>query len=112
MTPREVVDTFGQAWADHDLDAAVSMLTEDAVFDATSPAPDGTRIVGREAIRRAWEPIFDDPAAIFEVEETIEQGDRMTQLWCYRWNEGHVRGVDVLTVLGDQISAKLSYVKG
>lgn len=107
-----MVDSFGQAWADHELDRAISFLTNDAVFESTSPAPDGTRVVGREEIRRAWKPIFDDPAAMFEVEQTIEQGNRVTQLWCYRWSDGHVRGVDVLTVVGNQISEKLSYVKG
>jgi hypothetical protein len=37
----EVVEAFGKAWTQHDLDAAMAMTTSDCVFDATGPAPDG-----------------------------------------------------------------------
>ncbi len=49
---------------------AVEMLTEHCVFEATSPAPDGTRVVGPGAIREAWAPVFADPDARFTVEDT------------------------------------------
>src|SRR3954467_3024939 len=60
MEPLQVVQDFGAAWADHDLDRALELVTEDCVFDNTAPAPDGTLHVGRDALRRAWQPIFDD----------------------------------------------------
>lgn len=107
-----VIDRFNAAWADHDLDLALSMLSEDCLFDATGPAPDGARCVGREAIREAWAPIFDDPVSSFAVEDTIVVGERVVQLWRYEWREGHIRGVDVYRVVGDQIAEKRSYVKG
>jgi ketosteroid isomerase-like protein len=112
MTATEVVEAFGAAWADHDLDTAVAMLTDDCVFDATGPAPDGAEHVGRDAVRRAWKPIFDDTASSFEAEETFAAGDRVIQLWRYTWADGHVRGVDVFRIRGDKVAAKLSYVKG
>ncbi len=111
-TPLEVVEAFGAAWAAHDLDAALNFITDDCVFDATGPAPDGTRHVGPEAIRAAWREIFDDETARFEVEETIAAGDRVVQLWRYDWDGGHVRGVDVFKVRRDRVAEKLSYVKG
>ena len=43
--PTEVVAVFGAAWANHDLDAALELVTEDCVFDNTSPAPDGSCFV-------------------------------------------------------------------
>ena len=46
MSPVEVVEAFGAFWADHDLDRALAMVTDDCVFDATGPAPDGARAVG------------------------------------------------------------------
>ncbi|MGO9874208.1 MAG: nuclear transport factor 2 family protein [Acidimicrobiia bacterium] len=49
-----VVKRFGTAWADHDLNATLAPVTDGCVFDATGPAPDGARHVGRDAIRRAW----------------------------------------------------------
>jgi ketosteroid isomerase-like protein len=112
MEPIQVVDAFGAAWAAHDLDAAIEMITDDCVFDATDPAPDGTRHVGRAAIRKAWEPIFDDATARFDAEETFAADDRVVQRWCYTWDGGHVRGVDIFRVREDKVAEKLSYVKG
>jgi ketosteroid isomerase-like protein len=108
----EVVATFGDAWGRHDLDTAIAMLTDDCVFDATGPAPDGVRHVGRDEIRAAWKGIFDDVTSRFEAESTFACGDRVVQLWRYSWTDGHVRGVDVFRVEGDRIAEKLSYVKG
>jgi ketosteroid isomerase-like protein len=107
-----VVEAFGAAWAAHDLDAAIAALTEDAVFDATGPAPDGARSVGHEEIRAAWAPIFADTDAHFEVEETFAAGDRVVQRWCYRWRDGHVRGVDLFSIRDGRVAEKLAYVKG
>jgi len=108
----EVVERFGAAWADHDLDGALELVTEDCVFDATGPAPDGVRHVGRAALRQAWDPIFSDRASRFEAEETFAAGDRVVQLWRYTWDGGHVRGVDVFRVRDGKVTEKLSYVKG
>lgn len=112
MNPLEVVEAFGSAWADHDLDRCLSMLTDDCVFDATGPAPDGTRCVGRDAIRKAWQGIFDDAGSQFDAEETFAAGDRVVQLWRYTWGDGHIRGVDVFRVRDGKVAEKLSYVKG
>jgi ketosteroid isomerase-like protein len=112
MEPLELVETFGAAWAEHDLDLALSFLTDDCVFDATGPAPDGARHVGPSEIREAWKVIFDDRSSRFEPEETFSSGDRVIQTWRYSWADGHVRGVDLFKVRGDRIAEKLSYVKG
>ncbi|MGA8724226.1 MAG: nuclear transport factor 2 family protein [Acidimicrobiales bacterium] len=112
MTTLEVVEAFGTAWSGHDLDGALSYLSDDCVFDATGPAPDGARHVGLDAIRSAWKAIFDDSSSKFEVEETFGSGDRVVQRWRYEWGTGHVRGVDVFKVVDGRISEKLSYVKG
>jgi SnoaL-like domain len=111
-TPVEVVRSFGVAWAAHDLEGAIGFLTEDALFDATGPAPDGTRCVGIEAVREAWRPIFEDTGSLFEEEETFGVGDRVIQLWKYSWEGGHVRGVDVFLIRGGKVAEKRSYVKG
>lgn len=110
--PLTVVDVFGAAWADHDLEAALALLTEDCVFDNTIPAPDGERFVGRAAIARAWAPIFKDPSTRFDAEETFVAGDRVVQTWRYAWADGHVRGVDVYRVRDGKVAEKFSYVKG
>ena len=112
MEPLEVVEAFGKAWAGHDLEGALAMVTDDCVFDATGPAPDGRRCVGADAIRSAWEPIFDDPSSAFEAEETFQAGDRVVQRWRYSFTGGHVRGVDLFRVHDGKVAEKLSYVKG
>ena len=112
MNGREVVDKFAAAWAAHDLDSALALLTDDCVFDATGPPPDGTRCVGRDAVRAAWKPIFDDVASKFDIEQTIDAGDHVVGLWRYSWTDGHIRGVDVFHVRDGLIAEKLSYVKG
>jgi len=112
MDSLAVVDAFGAAWAAHDLDATLALVTDDCVFDATGPAPDGARHVGLAAVREAWQPIFEDTSSRFEPEETVAMGDRVVQRWHYSWNGGHIRGIDLFTVRDGRVSEKLSYVKG
>jgi ketosteroid isomerase-like protein len=112
MDQLEVVEKFGAAWGDHDLDTAMALVTDDCVFDATGPAPDGTRCVGVEAIRAIWTPIFADLDSRFETEETFQAGDRVVQRWRYHFVGGHVRGVDLYRVRDGKVAEKLSYVKG
>jgi len=110
--PAQVVDQFGQAWSDHDLEGALALCTDDIVFEATGPAPDGDRAEGKMAVSAAWEPIFADSQARFVTEETFVAGDRVVERWRYEWSDGHVRGVDVIQVRDGLVAEKLSYVKG
>jgi len=111
--PLTVIERFGKAWADHDLDAALDMCTDSCVFESTGPSPDGERYVGPQAIRQAWQPIFDDATSRFDVEETfVSAGNRVVQRWRYSWATGQVRGVDLFEVEGGKIAQKASYVKG
>jgi ketosteroid isomerase-like protein len=108
----DVVEAFGRAWADHDLEAALALVTDDCVFDATGPAPDGSRHTGRDEVRTAWKPIFDDADSRFDPEETFAAGDRVVQRWRYSWAGGHIRGVDLFRMRDGLVAEKLSYVKG
>lgn len=113
-----VVAQFGAAFDRRDIEAVMALVTEDCVFESTSPAPDGVRFEGAAAVRAEWEKLFantDDPR--FETEETVVLGDRGVVRWTYSWREpsgqrGHVRGVDVLRLRGGKIAEKMSYVKG
>lgn len=113
------VERFNAAFARHDVDAVMALMTDDCVFENTSPAPDGERHEGQAAVRAFWERFFAaSTAAEFAVEEIFAAGDRCVVRWSYRWAEdrpgrpGHVRGVDLFTVRGGKVAAKLSYVKG
>jgi len=109
--PLAVVTGFGDACNAHDLGRALSFCAEEMVLDSTTP-PDGDRIIGHDALRALWEPIFADPATKLEVEETIVTADRVIQRCRYSWGGGHVRAVDVYTIRDGKIVEKLSYVKG
>ena len=114
----EVIERFGSAFDAGDLDTVMSLVTDDIVFESTSPSPDGTRLEGADAVRAEWARLFantDDPH--FETEETVVLGERAVVRWRYSWREasgdrGHVRGVDVLRLRDGKIAEKLSYVKG
>jgi ketosteroid isomerase-like protein len=106
-----IVSRFNAAWNGHDLPAALALTSNDCVFESTSPAPDGERFVGRAAIRAAWKPIFDDEHSHFTFEDFFTAGPRVVQRWRYDWGDGHVRGVDVITVKDGLVTEKLSYVK-
>jgi uncharacterized protein (TIGR02246 family) len=109
---RALLQAFGQAWNDHDLDAALALTTNDVAFESTGPAPDGVRSEGRDAVRAAWTPIFADASSHFDPEEPIIDGDRVAQCWTYRWADSHVRGIDVFRIRDGKVAEKLSYVKG
>jgi len=112
-----VIEQFNEAWNARDLDAAMSLMTEDCVFENTAPAPDGERFLGQAAVRAVWESVFQTPGMRFETEEVFVCGQRVTALWRYSWlnadaSPGHIRGVDVFRMRDGKIAEKLSYVKG
>ena len=114
---RAVIDRFNEAFNRHDADALAAVLTDDTVFEDTSPAPDGKRVEGKVAVVEYWRTWFARNAdAKFEAEETIVSGNRAVVLWVYRKMRNgqpwHLRGVDVFTVRDGKVAAKLAYVKG
>jgi ketosteroid isomerase-like protein len=116
-TTRAVIERFNEAFNRHDADTVASLLTDDTVFEDTSPAPDGRRIEGKAAVSAFWREWFLRNAdARFEAEETIVSGDRAIVRWVYRKMRNgqpwHLRGVDVFTVRNGKVAAKLAYVKG
>jgi ketosteroid isomerase-like protein len=111
------VDRFNSAFNKHDVDAVMNAMTEDCIFENTNPQPDGTRIVGAEAVRAYWTKFFtNNPDAVFETEEIFADGDRCVVRWIYRkTREGkpwHLRGVDIFKVRNGKVAEKLAYVKG
>ena len=114
----DTIGRFNQAFNDHDVDAVMSLMTDDCVFESTGPQPDGARFQGQAAVRAVWEDLFrSSPHARFETEEMFATGDRCTVRWIYHFEDnngdpGHIRGVDVFRVRGGLVAEKLAYVKG
>lgn len=107
------IDSFNLAFDRHDVDAIMALMTEDCVFESTSPSPDGGRYEGQEAVRAAWDDLFRSaPNATFATEELFAGDDRCVVRWRYTFDGGHVRGVDLIRVRDGKVAEKLSYVKG
>jgi uncharacterized protein (TIGR03086 family) len=107
---------FSAAFGAGDVDAIMALMTDDCVFESTSP-PDGERYEGAAAVRRVWEKLFAETRdARFEEEESFVSGDRGVLRWRFTWSgddgQGHVRGVDLLRLRSGRVAEKLSYVKG
>jgi uncharacterized protein (TIGR03086 family) len=113
-----VVARFSAAFGSGDVDAIMALMTDDCVFEATGPPPDGGRFEGQTSVRGVWEEVFGGTVdARFEEEESFVSGDRAVLRWRYSWTDGdgspgHVRGVDVLRLRDGKVAEKLSYVKG
>lgn len=113
-----IVLAFNDAFNRHDVAGMMSLMSEDCVFENTSPAPDGTVYAGKDAVSRFWDDFFEkSPRARIEIEEIFGLGMRCVMRWKYSWvdvagSQGHVRGVDVFLVENGKIREKRSYVKG
>src|SRR3954466_12234857 len=108
-----IIGRFNEAFNRHDVDGVMALMTDDVVFENTSPTPDGERYEGQSAVRGFWERFFSEsPNARFEAEDIFTAGDRCAFRWRYDWGSGHIRGVDLFRVRDGKVAEKLSYVKG
>jgi steroid delta-isomerase-like uncharacterized protein len=79
---QEFIDRYNAAWNAHDVDAIVSMHTEDSVFENHVT---GDRNVGREEIGRAISGIFSVfPDLTFETRRAYVREDLVVQEWTAR----------------------------
>ena len=103
---------FNAAFGRQDVDAVMAQMTDDCVFEDTTP-PDGGRHEGQAAVRAAWTELFTgNPNGVFTTEHAVISGDRATYQWTYDYGEGHVRGIDLFKVRDGKVAEKFSYVKG
>jgi ketosteroid isomerase-like protein len=115
---QQALADFSGAFGRGDVEAIMALMTEDCVFEATGPAPDGVRVEGAAAVRGVWDDLFGSTKdAVFAEEESFVAGDRAVLRWLFTWTNddgslGHVRGVDVLRFRDGKVAEKLSYVKG
>lgn len=107
-----VIVRFNEAFGRQDVDDVMALMTDDVVFEDTSP-PDGGRHVGQDEVRAAWTALFTgNPDGRFTTEHGVIVDDRATYQWVYDWGDGHVRGIDLFKVRDGKVAEKFSYVKG
>lgn len=114
----KIILRFNQALNQGDVNGMMNLMSEDCVFENTSPAPDGSLYRGKVSVRRFWEHFFrESHHPSIQVEEIFACDNRGIMRWIYTWmdNTGmahHIRGIDVYLIRDGLIAKKLSYVKG
>lgn len=116
---REALNQWNHAWDKHDLNGVMELFDEEVLFENWT----GGKVKGKEALRQAWAPWFENHGGFrFTEEETFI--DEAEQKALFRWQlqwpsfekgyEGRPerrRGVDVLHFRDGKIIQKLTYSK-
>ncbi len=113
-----LLDAFADAWNRHDVDALMSMMTDDCIFEASAGnAVDGERHEGQRGVRAAFAAVFEQfPDAHWADARHFVAGDRGVSEWTFtgtskggKWVE--VTGCDLFTFRNGKIAIKNSFRK-
>jgi steroid delta-isomerase-like uncharacterized protein len=113
-----LLDRFADAWNRHDLDALMSMMTDDCVFEASAgPDIDGQRSEGTQAVRAAFAAVLERfPDAHWGSARHFIAGDRAVSEWTFTGTQKdgkrvEVNGCDLFTLRDGKIVVKNSFRK-
>ena len=114
----EILQAFADAWNRHDIDALMSFMTDDCVFES-SAGPDacGARYAGPEAVRAAFADVWTTfPDARWNNPRHFVMGDRGVSEWTFTGTRAdrmrvEVEGCDLFTCRSGKIVVKNSYRK-
>lgn len=107
------------AWNDHKLDGVMELIHDDIVFENW----DGTTIIGKKPLQKAWTPWFFSHGNFKFYSEDIfidEMEQKLLFQWRLEWPslekefKGKTeirRGVDVIHFLDGKVNIKASYSK-
>ena len=114
----EVLQAFAEVWNQHDVDALMSFMTADCVFEASGgPEVCGARHVGLDAVRAGYAEVWATfPDAQWRNARHFVAGDRGISEWTFtgtRTDGGRVEvnGCDLFTFRDGKIAVKNSYRK-
>jgi steroid delta-isomerase-like uncharacterized protein len=114
----DVLQAFADAWNRHDIDALMSFMSDDCVFEASAgPDVSGTRFAGREAVRAGFAEVWATfPDARWNGARHFVVGDRGVSEWTFTGTRAdgtriEVHGCDLFTFRGGKIALKNSYRK-
>ena len=112
------LQAFAEAWNRHDIEALMSFMADDCVFEASSGQDAwGTRYVGRDAVRDGFASVWQAfPDARWENARHIVHGDRGMSEWTFTGTRSDgvrvdVHGGDLFTFREGKIALKNSYRK-
>ena len=110
--------SIAKAFDDHDLETILTHFADDAVFESPrGPEPWGSRFVGRDAIRQAFEARFAGiPDVRYQDDRHFVDGDRGASEWTLSGTTTggeriEVRGCDLWTLRDGKVVKKDSFWK-
>jgi len=113
-----LLESYGDAWNNHDADRIMAAMTEDCVFlTGGGAAPWGTRHEGAAEVRARFEEVWRDiPDVRFDDARHFVSGDRGCSEWMLRGTRPdgtavEIAGCDLFTFRGTKIRIKDSYLK-
>jgi steroid delta-isomerase-like uncharacterized protein len=113
-----VLQNFADAFNAHDVNAIVSLMTDDCIFQASAgPDVDGEKFEGKEAVKKAFEDVFKTyPDAHWGNAKHFISGDRGVSEWVFTGTKAdgskvEVTGCDLFTFRNGKIAIKNSYRK-
>lgn len=114
----KLLESFADAWNRHDVNALMSMMTEDGVFEASAGSDvNGQRYEGQKAVRAAYEAVFTQfPDARWNNPRHFVKGTRGVSEWTFTGTSKdgrrvEVTGCDLFTFRSGKIAVKNSYRK-
>ena len=112
------LQAFADAWNRHDVDALMSFMADDCVFDASAgPDARGTHYQGCDAVRAGYAEVFAAfPDAHWGSARHFVHGDRGVSEWIFTGTRAdgtrvEVHGCDLFTFREGKIAVKNSYRK-
>ena len=114
----ETLQAFADAWNRHDVDALMSFMTEDCVFEASAGSEVcGTRYAGVESVQSAFAEVWATfPDAHWANAQHLVMGERGISEWTFTGTRAdgtrvEVHGCDLFTFRDGKIALKNSYRK-
>ena len=112
------LQAFADAWNRHDVDALMSFMTDDCVFESSAgPSVCGTQYKGRDAVRAGYVDVWITfPDAHWGNAAHFVCGDRGVSEWTFTGTRAdgtrvEVHGCDLFTFRSGKIALKDSYRK-
>jgi ketosteroid isomerase-like protein len=110
----DVMRQFHEAFDRHDPAAFVELVADDCIIENTTPAPNGSLHVGKQACLAFWQRLAAAAGTGFSREEVSVTGDRAIVRWRYQWGDEEsqsVRGVNLMRVRDGRVVEAMGYVK-
>ncbi len=114
----QLLEAFADAWNRHDVDALMSFMTDDCIFESSGGEQTcGTRYEGAEAVRKGYAKAWEDyPDAKWNNPQHFIHGDRGVSEWVFTGTNSagersEAAGCDIFTFRDGKILVKNSYRK-